>query len=59
MSELYDVVLFTASLKEYADPVMDFIDVNKRATMRLFREHCIVLDNTLVKDLRVLDKDLS
>jgi RNA polymerase II subunit A small phosphatase-like protein len=59
LSEHYDVILFTASLKEYADPVMDILDVNKRAVQRLFREHCVTLDNALVKDLRVLEKDLS
>lgn len=26
LSSYYDVVLFTASLKEYADPVMDILD---------------------------------
>lgn len=49
------MILFTASLKEYADPVMDMIDINKRAVSRLFREHCVTLDNALVKDLRVLE----
>jgi RNA polymerase II subunit A small phosphatase-like protein len=40
LSEFYDIILWTASLREYADPVMDFIDPNKRAIGRLYRESC-------------------
>ena len=32
MSEYFDIILWTASLKEYADPVMDRIDQQKKAT---------------------------
>lgn len=58
LAKYYDVVLFTASLKEYADPVMDILDPKRFAVSRLFREHCVVIDSQLVKDLRCLDKDL-
>ena len=31
LSEYFDIVLWTASLKEYADPVMDAIDPQRKA----------------------------
>lgn len=36
----YDIVLWTASLKEYAMPVMDYIDPDRKAVDRLYRDSC-------------------
>lgn len=36
--ELYEVVVFTASLAKYADKVIDLLDVNGYVDWRLFRE---------------------
>ena len=44
MSEYYEVVIFTASLSKYANPLMDILDPNKYCTSRLFREHCAFID---------------
>lgn len=38
MSEWYDIVIFTASLRQYADPVIDQLDSRNLASRRLFRE---------------------
>uniref|UniRef100_A0A6B2LH88 Mitochondrial import inner membrane translocase subunit TIM50 n=1 Tax=Arcella intermedia TaxID=1963864 RepID=A0A6B2LH88_9EUKA len=38
--ELYEVVIFTASLAQYADPVVDLLDIHKVVDWRLFRESC-------------------
>lgn len=59
MSEYFDIVLWTASLREYADPVMDQIDTSKKATMRLFRENCTLLTTGLTKNLINLDLNLK
>ncbi|KAL1744661.1 NIF-domain-containing protein [Schizophyllum fasciatum] len=40
MGELYEVVVFTASLSKYADPVLDKLDVHHAVAHRLFRESC-------------------
>lgn len=40
----YDIILFTASIKEYADPVMDKLDPMRFAIGRMFREHCVMID---------------
>jgi len=40
MAKYYEIVIFTASLSKYADPLMDIIDTHDVAPQRLFREHC-------------------
>ena len=40
MAKYYEVVIFTASLSKYADPLMDILDKEGVAPQRLFREHC-------------------
>lgn len=40
MGEIYEVVIFTASLSKYADPVLDQLDIHRVVQHRLFRESC-------------------
>ena len=40
MGELYEIVVFTASLAKYADPVLDRLDPTGTVAHRLFRESC-------------------
>jgi len=49
--EWYELVIFTASLKQYANPVIDFLDKRKVVKRRLFRESCIFKGSGYVKDL--------
>lgn len=58
-AELYEVVVFTASLECYAGPVLDIIDPNHYISHRLFREHCILVKGEFVKDLSRLGRDMS
>ena len=51
MAQYYEVVIFTASLSKYADPLMDLMDVNRYCTMRLFREHCTYMNGVFTKDM--------
>ena len=44
MSKFYELVIYTASLSKYADPLMNILDPEKLCTDRLFREHCTWLD---------------
>lgn len=55
--ELYEVVVFTASLAKYADPLLDLLDVHNVIRARLFREACVYHENAFVKDLSLLGRD--
>ncbi|KAL1931643.1 hypothetical protein VTP01DRAFT_9786 [Rhizomucor pusillus] len=59
MGEKYEIVVFTASLSKYADPVLDMLDVHKVIKHRLFREACFNHKGNYVKDLSQLGRDLS
>lgn len=42
VSEWYKVVVFTASMSEYADPVIDWLDQeNRLISKRYFRQVCV------------------
>ena len=55
----FEVVIFTASLSKYADPVIDQLDIHKVVKHRLFRESCYNHRGAYVKDLSQLGRDLN
>ena len=59
MSKLYEIVIFTASVPQYANPLLNILDKNKCITHRLFRQHCISLYGLFIKDLRRIGRDLK
>jgi len=59
MGELYECVLFTASLAKYADPVADLLDQWCVFRSRLFRESCVFHRGNYVKDLNKLGRELQ
>lgn len=59
MGQLYECVLFTASLAKYADPVADLLDKWGVFRSRLFRESCVFYRGNYVKDLGRLGRDLQ
>ncbi|PCH36166.1 NIF-domain-containing protein [Wolfiporia cocos MD-104 SS10] len=59
MGELYEVVVFTASLSKYADPVLDKLDIHHVVSHRLFRESCYNHRGNYVKDLSQLGRPIS
>mmetsp|Transcript_32997 Transcript_32997/g.32698 ORF Transcript_32997/g.32698 Transcript_32997/m.32698 type:complete len:393 (-) Transcript_32997:230-1408(-) len=51
----FEVIIFTASQKCYADVVIDFLDpTGEFVHHRLFRENCINVQGVFIKDLRIL-----
>lgn len=59
MGEIYEVVVFTASLSKYADPVLDKLDIHHVVAHRLFRESCYNHKGNYVKDLSQLGRPIA
>jgi len=55
----YEVVVFTASLGKYANPLLDMLDSERTVSHRLFRESCVYYDQSYVKDLTKLGRPLE
>ena len=59
MAQYYEIVIFTAALQEYADQVIDQIDVGNNIKYRLYRQHTSQNGPFLVKDLSLLGRDIN
>ena len=59
MGKIYEVVIFTASVSKYADPLLDIIDKEKNCKFRLFREHCTAINTCYVKEIKKLGRELK
>jgi Dullard-like phosphatase family protein len=61
VKKYYELVVFTAATKEYADPIINALEQNKKKYFdyRLYRDHTIIIDNDFVKDISRLGRDLS
>lgn len=59
LSDFYELIIFTASLKEYADWIINKIDVDKKISHRLYREHTIKIEGDYVKDIAEIGRDIT
>jgi CTD small phosphatase-like protein 2 len=59
MAKYYEIVIFTAALQEYADQVIDQIDVGNNIKYRLYRQHTSQNGPFLVKDLSLLGREIK
>ena len=59
VTKMYEVVVFTASLSKYGDPLLDLLDPKGLMKYRLFRESCALFEGNFVKDLSSLGRDLK
>ena len=56
----YKLVIFTASVQEYADPVIDWLEQERKVfSGRYYRQHCTFRNGAYVKDLGTVEPDLS
>lgn len=59
VAKKWEVVIFTASLAKYADPLLDILDSDRISKARLFRESCVQHYGNYVKDLSHLGRRLE
>ncbi|KAG2689314.1 hypothetical protein I3760_09G133600 [Carya illinoinensis] len=59
LGKRFEVVIFTAGLREYASLVLDRLDQDAVISHRLYRDSCKQVDGKFVKDLLGLGRDLS
>ncbi|KAM5352606.1 hypothetical protein ACJ41O_005328 [Fusarium nematophilum] len=56
----YNLVVFTASVQEYADPVIDWLETERKFfSARYYRQHCTFRQGAFIKDLSAVESDLS
>lgn len=56
----YNLVVFTASVQEYADPVIDWLELERKYfSGRYYRQHCTYRNGAYIKDLSSVEPDLS
>lgn len=56
----FKLVVFTASVQEYADPVIDWLEQERKFFQaRYYRQHCTFRNGAYIKDLSSVEPDLS
>lgn len=60
VAQLFEVVVFTASQKVYAEQLLDIVDPGSEwIRHRVYRDSCVVWEGNYLKDLTVLGRDLA
>ena len=61
VKQYYELILFTAATREYADPILDVIEEKKGYyfSHRLYRESCTIIDNNYMKEIRRIGRDIK
>ena len=60
MSRIFEIIIFTAALKDYADSILDILDPNKKLiNYRLYRQHTSISGVTFCKDLSKIGRNLG
>ena len=61
VKEYYEIIIFTAATQTYADPILDIIEEKKGKyfNYRLYREHCSIVNNVIVKDISLIGRNIK
>lgn len=55
----YEVVVFTASVSKYGDPLLDKLDIHQSVHHRLFRDSCYNYQGNFIKNLSQIGRPLA
>jgi CTD small phosphatase-like protein 2 len=59
MAEIYELVIFTAAMQDYADWALNQLDTTKCISHRLYRQHTSIDKGVFIKDLSKIGRDLN
>jgi TFIIF-interacting CTD phosphatase-like protein len=59
MSENFEIVIFTAGTKKYADWALNKLNNNQFISHRLYRQHTLPFNDFYIKDLSRLGRNIS
>ena len=59
VGQLFEVVVFTASVARYGDPLLDILDSHKSIHQRLFRDSCYNYQGNYIKNLSQMGRPLE
>lgn len=59
VGQLFEVVVFTASVARYGDPLLDILDPHKTIHHRLFRDSCYNYQGNYIKNLSQMGRPLE
>lgn len=59
VGKLYEVVIFTASVSRYGDPLLDALDIHHSIHHRLFRDSCYNYQGNYIKNLSQIGRPLN
>ena len=58
LAKIYEIVIYTASMSIYANPLVDTIDQDRLIPFRLYRDHCFSFQGSYIKDLSLLGRPM-
>jgi len=59
MAEIYEVVIFTAAMQDYADWVLNQLDIGNWICHRMYRQHTSIDNGVFIKDLSKIGRQLN
>ena len=60
VTEMFEIVIFTASLSSYANQLLGILDPENTLTLEyFFRDSCVSADGNHIKDLTFIEADLA
>jgi RNA polymerase II subunit A small phosphatase-like protein len=57
LAKSFEVILFTNTIPQFANPIMDLIDPDQHASYRLFRDNCVQVGDSVLMNLGTLNRN--